>query len=321
MGAWAVLAPARDAAGGTVELTSPTGNKYTLQVTSSNTNFVSLNPGNGGAESFDVVILGDGYTASAEDQARLTRAAKVFVDNLFLVSPYLEFKSCINVWLVNLISPQTGIDDPDQTPPYVVTTALDCSFKTGSMEITGNLDKAEEVCSLAGVACDAIYVLVNDRFDHNGSWALYAQDIAFSSDKFPWGTIMAHELGHVVARLADEYRYPDCGQAEEFVTYTAGLAGFEIPEPNVTDAEDIALVPWKNLLETETFPTTIDSVCSGETIGRWEGGRWLCFGIYRPRQYCLMDGVTCDNPDNDDFCPVCSRAISDSLSILYGCSP
>jgi hypothetical protein len=92
-------------------------------------------------------------------------------------------------------------------------------------------------------------------------------------------------------------------------------------EPNVTTATDAALVPWADLVTTDAFPTTVDNVCDGEVIGRWEGAAGLCFDIYRPRQYCLMDGVTGDDPLVDDFCPVCSRAIVDALTTLYACTP
>jgi hypothetical protein len=283
--------------------------------------------GDGASAHFDIAIIGDGYQKTDLDQQRLTSAAERFVAGLFAVAPYTEAGACINVYLVSLISTDSGIDDPDQTPALVHDTALDCTFVTGSMEIKGDNDKSEEACSLAGVPFDAIYVIVNDSGNHDGSWAEHATGIAFSSDLFAWGTVMAHELGHLVARLADEYRAPDCDACAcpadcaseiHFRTYTDPW----VPEePNVTNASDPAFVPWKDLLDTEALPTTSENVCEGETIGRWEGAAGECYGIYRPREYCLMDGVTGDDPLVDDFCPVCSRAIVDALATYYACAP
>ena len=271
--------------------------------------------GDGTSQRFDIAIVGDGYQKTDADQWRFGAAVEKFVAGLFAVSPFSEAREYINISLVNLISTDSGIDDPETppTPPLVRDTALDCSFVIGSMEITGDTNKAFEACNLAGVAFDVVYVIVNDSKGHDGSWANYASRIAYSSDLYPWGTIIAHELGHLIADLADEYRAPDCnpcGSNLNLVTFTAEW----IPdEPNVTTATDSSLVSWANLMQTGAFPTTIDSVSDGDTIGRWEGAAMECFGIYRPREYCLMDGTTGDDPVIDDFCPVCVRAIVERL--------
>ena len=323
-----VLARAVPCMGGVlVSKAGSTGNLFWYSAETSSGPFYHTINGDGASAHFDVVFIGDGYNKTDEDQQRFTAAAEEFRTRLFAVAPFADASTCVNINVVNLVSQQSGIDDPDQSPALVHDTALDCTFVTGSMQIKGDLSKAEEACALAGVAFDAIYVIVNDSHSHDGSWADYSTGIAFSSDRFPWGTVMAHELGHLVARLADEYRAPDCGAcvcpadcASEinFRTYTDTWAP---EEPNVTNASDPALVPWKDLLDTETFPTTVELVCDGETIGRWEGAAGQCFGIYRPREYCLMDGVTGDDPLIDDFCPVCRRAIVDALTLYYACGP
>lgn len=289
--------------------------------------------GDGASARFDIVIIGDGYQKTSADQRRLTAAAERFVAGLFAVTPFSEAREYINISLVNLISNDSGIDDPDPptttppTAPLVRDTALDCAFVTDSMKITGDLNKAAEVCALAGVSFDVIYVVANDSLGHDGSWWEPSPPVAISSDLFTWGTVMAHELGHAIATLADEYRAPDCGACLcpedcashiEFRTYGDDWAP---EEPNVTNASDSMMVPWKDLMTTGAFPTTIDRVCNGETIGRWEGAAGECFGIYRPREYCLMDGVMGDDPLADDFCAVCSRAILSTLSTAYSLSP
>lgn len=289
--------------------------------------------GDGASARFDIAIIGDGYRKTDADQRRFTAAVEQFVEGLFAVSPFSEAGEYINISLVNLISNDSGIDDPDPptttppTPPLVRDTALDCAFVTDSMEIKGDPKKIEEVCTLAGVAFDVIYVVVNDSLGHDGSWWEPSPPVAISSDLFTWGTVMAHELGHAIATLADEYRAPDCGaclcpaDCASHIEYRTYRDTWAPEEPNVTDASDSMMVPWKDLMTTGAFPTTTDRVSDGETIGRWEGAAAECYGIYRPREYCLMDGVMGDDPLVDDFCPVCSRAILSTLSTLYSYTP
>lgn len=273
--------------------------------------------GDGTSQRFDIAIVGDGYQKTDADQWRFRVAVEKFVAGLFAVSPFSEAREYINISLVNIISDFSGISDPDVG--LVHDTALDCSFVTGSMEITGTTstlettNKAFDACNLAGVAFDVVYVIVNDSKGHDGSWANYTSKIAYSSDLYPWGTIIAHELGHLIADLADEYRAPDCNPCASNPTLVTFTGEWIPDEPNVTTAADRSLVPWSDLLQTEAFPTTIDSVSDGDTIGRWEGAAMDCFGIYRPREYCLMDGTTGDDPLIDDFCPVCVRAIVERL--------
>lgn len=311
----------------TVQKTGTTGT-YTYYVATPSSPPYRVVAGDGVTSRFDIAIIGDGYVDSMDDQGRFTQAAETFVEGLFNISPYKESRGCINVYVINLVSTDSGIDDPDAG--LVHNTALDCSFVTGSMQITGSLSKADEAVHLSGAPFDIIYVLVNDSKGHDGSWANYSTKIAFSSDMYTWGTVMAHELGHVLGKLADEYRAPecllcgncapcppDCANKVNYKTYTASWAP---AEPNITIESDPALVPWSDLLTTQSFPTTVDSVCEGDVIGRWEGANNYCFKIYRPREYCLMDGVTGDDPLIDDFCPVCARAITTVLAAYYNCT-
>jgi len=303
--------------------TTSTGITYTVVASPEGLAYTAISDNNPSAAGLDVVIVGDGYDQSSEDQARLTNAAHEFVNRLLQVPPYSEAGSCINFWLINLVSKESGIDDPVVTPAHLADTALNCTFAgPGSMQIKGTDALVQDLCSLAGVPFDVIFVIVHDKFDHDGAMANYETGIAYASDMFTWGTVVAHELGHVIGRLADEYRAPSCFLSSSCIKRdpTASYNESWAPEePNVTNAEALELVPWAGLLETKSFPTTIDSVLNGDVIGRWEGGDERCFGVYRPRQSCLMDGVTGENPADDPFCPVCSRAIVDSLRVRFGC--
>ncbi|HEX5131903.1 MAG TPA: M64 family metallopeptidase [Candidatus Krumholzibacteria bacterium] len=293
--------------------------------------YLALGDNDPDAARLDIVIMGDGYDASDADQARFANAARVCRSELFEVPPYASFGLCINVWMVSLVSEESGITD--KAHGYLAKTALQCSFaEEGVMKIDGDngsaVLKAATICELVGVPFDKIFVIVNDKFDHDGAYSEPDHTISYVSDLYPWGTVMAHELGHLVASLGDEYRAAACyehastADGAECLTSQA-MATYTLPwepmHPNLTTAVNIDTLEWGDLVETKAFPTTIDSVISGTVLGRWEGGGECCFGIYRPREYCLMDGVTGHNPATDTFCAVCSRAIVDSLLAHYGC--
>jgi hypothetical protein len=320
--AFLVLVPGTGNALEIRELSSESGVTFDVVVTATGEWFTALGDNDATTDRFDVVVLGDGYDASETDQARLTEAAVTFVGRLLEVPPYSELAPCINFWLINLVSKDSGIGDPDHD--YESNTALHCSFKTGSMEIAtvSSENLADDVCSLAGLDPDAIFVILRDSYNHDGAMARYSNAIAYVSDLFQWGTVAAHELGHVIGRLADEYRAPQCYLDSDCVTVsgTAIYVDFWDPEePNLTIETDASLVKWADILQTGAFPTTIDSVVNGTVLGRWEGGEGKCFGVYRPRQSCLMDGVTGQNPATDTFCPVCVRSIVNRIETEYGC--
>lgn len=274
------------------------------------------------AARYDIVIMGDGYDSSDADQERFTEAAKAFYAGLFQVAPYSEYASSINVWAVNLVSPQSGVTEY----PATTVTALGCWFTPGSMLISGIAPdvRAMSACAAVGVEVDAVFVVLHDKNNHDGASADYSTRVAFASDMYTWGTVVAHELGHLVGNLGDEYGASSCYTTSACVTpepMAVYTLSYGPGVPNLTIETDAALIPWSDLLESRNLPTARDNAVSGETVGRWEGGGGkYCFGIYRPCEYCLMDGVTGQNPATDTFCPVCSRVVAAALA-LYAPPP
>lgn len=105
--------------------------------------------------------------------------------------------------------------------------------------------------------------------------------------------LVAHELGHRIAGLADEYvEYPDA--------YT----GIEPSAVNVTTLTEPDWLPWSALLAPDaTVPTAV----GGAGVGLFEGAFYRPTGVYRPATACIMaTGVR--------FCPVCTIAIQEALA-------
>lgn len=95
-----------------------------------------------------------------------------------------------------------------------------------------------------------------------------------SSDHSSSSMIAAHEIGHSVGLLEDEYTYPSYG------TWTGG----ETDGPNSTTYTPAQLVEkrakWYRWLG-QSDPT-------GSTVGTYEGSAYYPYGIYRPTSTSIM---------------------------------
>lgn len=60
----------------------------------------------------DIVVMGDGYTAS--ELAKYRSDVQAFVDALFAVEPFKEYRSYFNVHRVDVTSNQSGADIPEE---------------------------------------------------------------------------------------------------------------------------------------------------------------------------------------------------------------
>ncbi|MEU8849746.1 M64 family metallopeptidase [Streptomyces sp. NPDC048564] len=219
---------------------------------------------------FDLVIVGDGYTAS--EMGLLRQHAQSKWDELSTTAPWDKYRQNINVWLVNVVSNQSGVDN-DPTEGVNRDTALDMGFFCGGLErlLCLSEPKAQAYAAQApGV--DAI-VAVGHTTKYGGAGYPSLATVAGGNEHS--GRIAIHELGHSVGGLADEYFTPD-------TTYP----GAEPGEPNVTT--DPSGSKWASYLGQSTP--------DGGTIGAYEGGSQYERGIYRPSQDSLMRSL--DKPFN-----------------------
>lgn len=64
------------------------------------------------AQALNVVILGDGFTAASDSMGAYHAAAEQFTNRLKEVTPFRAMTDAFNVYRVDVISPQSGIDVP-----------------------------------------------------------------------------------------------------------------------------------------------------------------------------------------------------------------
>jgi hypothetical protein len=214
------------------------------------------------SERFDLVIVGDGYTSS--EMGTLRQHAQSKWDEIAATTPWNRYRDSINVWLVEVVSNQSGVDN-DPVQGISRDTALDMYFWCSGTErlLCLNESKAKQYAAQApGV--DAI-VAVGNSTKYGG--AGYPSLATVSGGNAQAGQIAIHELGHSVGGLADEYWTAG-------TTYTGGEPG----QPNITKSSSCS--KWASYLGKSTP--------DGGVIGCYQGGGYYERGIYRPSQDSLM---------------------------------
>lgn len=227
----------------------------------------------------DVVIIGDGYTADQQDDFHADATAK-WAD-ITAMEPYRSYQNLFNVWTVDAVSNQSGISG-DPGADTVRDTALSSYFWCADTErlVCTDIDKVASYAAEAPAA-DLVVVIANStKYGGAGYSGLQAEGYPFngvstlSSDHSSSSMIAAHEIGHSVGLLEDEYTYPSYG------TWTGG----ETDGPNSTTYTPAQLVEkrakWYRWLG-QSDPT-------GSTVGTYEGSAYYPYGLYRPTSTSIM---------------------------------
>ena len=220
---------------------------------------------------FDLVIVGDGYTRADLDTYHQQAVRRW--EELAAVEPFRTYRDSFNVWQVDVLSDESGVDH-DPTLGIRRDTALDMGFWCqGTAPGTERLlcvneTKARQYAELAPEA-DQVLALGNSA-KYGGAGGGIATS---SGGNARSGLIVVHELGHSVGGLADEYDHPDD-------LYT----GPEPSEPNVStytrEEMEQGRVKWHAYLGRPSP--------DGGVVGAYEGGYYHRRGIYRPTQDSVM---------------------------------
>ncbi|GAA1280245.1 M64 family metallopeptidase [Saccharothrix xinjiangensis] len=214
---------------------------------------------------FDLVFVGDGYTA-AEIGIFHSHVVSKWAE-LSAVEPFASYKQYFNVWQVNVVSPQSGVDH-DPTLGVARDTALDMGFWCQGRDtqterlLCVNQTKAGQFAALAPGSDQVIALGNTAKYGGAGGGVATA---AGANDQA--GQIAVHELGHSIGGLADEYDYP-------YDRHTGG----EPTEVNVT--ADPTGSKWAGYLGR--------SSPDGGVVGAFEGARYYRFGLYRPTENSIM---------------------------------
>ena len=160
---------------------------------------------------WNLVILGDGYTA--EEMGDFDEAVERHMNVMWSIEPYRSYKNYINVYAVQIPSVDSGTSCEDGPDGARLDTALNMQFWSGCratgverllvMDNTKAKQYAQRVPEY-----DQILALANSSLygGAGGSYATASADNAMSA------LISPHELGHSFGRLQDEYDYYNRGE-------------------------------------------------------------------------------------------------------------
>jgi MYXO-CTERM domain-containing protein len=235
---------------------------------------------------FNIAVLGDGYRA--QDQTKLKTDAQGITDYLFGVSPLKQYAKFFNVRLVHVISNEAGADNG--TAGGERDTALNSYFNCGGIDRLLCVDEgaAQSIAADDMPEFNFIIVIVNDsKYGGSGGTVCAASSNEQSFE------VVAHEVGHSLARLADEYSYDGgigpCSQQQD------------CSEANATVRSQREQIKWRDWLEQATPVPTPASDQYQSFIGVFEGARYQETGTYRPKISCKMRDL------GSEFCSVCAE--------------
>jgi hypothetical protein len=269
----------------------------------------------------DLVIIGDGFQAGA-DQTTFNTFVNTFVmTGVFGEGPFWEDMNAFNIYRINADSADSGVTQVDATGAVTVDrdTALDyrysgiwdrCWMEPGPD--TGT--RLNAILNAQTPGWDYVFVVLNEPgFGGCAGGTRLAVTLAGN-----W-SVGSHEMGHMVGGLADEY----CRAG----TWTGGEPG----QVNVTANTDRATLKWRAFVNPSTpVPTGINAnpgngACTGynqgggppagwsndDDAGLFEGAKYNDSGIYRPVVNCRMRG------NAPHFCPVCYNRIKENLDPFH----
>jgi hypothetical protein len=240
------------------------------------------------ASSVDILFLPEGFQEG--DLAGFHATVDGVVDVLSQRAGYREYWSGFNVWRQDVRSRTQGNGSGGQ--------ALDTAFETATgvggvsrCNFFANADGLQAAKDLGErVGADAVVVVVN-------SWrgtGCAKDGVVVTPNSRGIADTVAHELGHALFGLADEYETPMA-------------SGFCSIGPNVWFRADTS-VPWADMLTTSELPTPPSA--SFGTIGAFEGGGYCARHRWRPTHNCMM------RSNAVGMCKVCRREVERTLALL-----
>ncbi|MFF8289799.1 M64 family metallopeptidase [Streptomyces sp. NPDC016309] len=263
-------------------------------------------------ERFNLVLLGDGYTAEQLPEFRAD--VEKHLNVLWSIEPFASYRSYVNVWAVEVPSAESGVDcDPALDAPRR-DTPLGMGFWGGC-----DPGSVQRLLTVDGDAADALAGLVPGTTAANRQIVALANSDTYGGAGGTHATasggnalsslITPHEIGHSLGGLQDEYDY-----------YGRGVPGgaYEGGEP--ASAHHTVLTErrmrdqrakWWRWLGEESE--------SGGVIGRHEGGLYSTKGVWRPSRHSIMKtlGYAFDQVGRE----VMVRAISSKVNLVRAHTP
>lgn len=230
---------------------------------------------------FNLVVMGDGYTEA--ELPKFREQVDKHLNVLWSIEPFKSYRNYVNVYAVEIASPESGVDcDPDLTSPKV-DTPLQMGFWGGCNP--GSVQRLLTVSSTAAgqyadlvpgtTASNRQILAIGNSDTYGGAGGTYA---TASGGNALSALITPHELGHSLGGLQDEYDY-----------YARGERGapYQGPEPSSIHH---TLLTEQQLLDQQKkwFRWLGEDSESGGKIARFEAGMYAGSGVWRPSKHSMM---------------------------------
>jgi len=252
------------------------------------------------ANRLNMVVLAEGYTSN--EFSKFFLDATNAVDALLSCQPFQEYRSYCNAFAIFVPSNESGSDHPSW--PSYRDTYFNSSYDLDDRIITIPTDnlgqgKVDALVQTFVPACGLAILLVNDGIaggsDGNGKTAIVATGYY---EPYLETNNLAHETGHVLAGLGDEYTDPNPGYPD-------------VEEPNTIHNTNSVVttdsIKWRAWISTNTPIPTKPPDSYPSVIGLFEGAHYHTNGWYRPKLNCMMRSTS--DPSLVPFCEVCSEAL------------
>ncbi len=220
------------------------------------------------------------------------------VDRFFGTPPFDEYKDFFNIFRIDVISNESGVNHPQtandenySVPLMVVDNYFGSSFDRAGIHRLLSPSKYNKVIQVLAANVpdyDQIFVVVNTSY-FGGAGGAFATFSMHSSA----GNVAMHELGHSFAKLADEY---------------SSAGGSPREAANTTMETRRELIKWNYWIEDSIpIPTPGTQTEYNDVIGLFEGAAYRKKDWYRPKYNCKM------RSSGRPFCEVCAEAIINKI--------
>ena len=243
-------------------------------------------------EKIDLVFCGDGYMKS--ERKVLKSDVDALLVEFWAISPYKELKAEFNVHLVYLDAPAGERSEGKRTGQFLLGSSKRPN-ETSDLVHLKHPERVDAVTANAP-ACDVPIVVTRmEGRSHAGKHVVVTRKAKL---------VLAHELGHRLAALGDEYdSWNRLADRDNRPLPTSG----DLPNVNLTLSAFIdpstpetikKTAKWKHFLELP----------DGDVVSAYQGGYYRVMDVWRPSKRCVMS-----EGRYPDFCPVCHEHLYRSI--------
>ncbi len=220
----------------------------------------------------DFVIVGDGYTASEQDQFQIDATA--IANNFFRYEPFISYEPYFRITQIGVVSNESGVDN-DPNVGVNRDTALDMSYWCNGIErlLCVNVNKAYQAAAGAPDIDQVIAIANSSKY---GGAGYPSNNLGTAAGQNGSAIEVAiHEMGHSLGDLADEYTYGGP------TTYTGG---------ELTPVDVSIFDRTEQLAQNRKWYRWMDASLPGfdGPTSTYEGGNYSQFGVYRPSNNSMM---------------------------------